>query len=68
MTKQKKRTVKIKAWADLMGSGATMETTIEIPAEDLEGLSEKQREATIFEYVDSWANGLLSSGYEEEAT
>ncbi|MEF2965056.1 hypothetical protein V3851_04365 [Paenibacillus sp. M1] len=41
------------------------ETTIEIPDEELEGLSKEERDKVIEEYWNEWANDKIDGGWEE---
>lgn len=45
-------------------SGATREEIIEIPAEELEGLTEDERNEVLDDYWRDWSNNYIDGGVE----
>lgn len=57
--------MKIKVYLSIGYSNANHKDEIEIPNEDLIGLSEREKEDFIMKYVNDWANNYIDLGYEE---
>lgn len=56
--------MKVKAYLGIGYANSCQERIIEIPDEELEGLSEDEQGKIISEYVDEWANEYIDIGYE----